>query len=280
MENALAVAVLLFAPLAALAQAARVDAVQSPAWLERGGRAVALSPGTALEPNDKVVTGANARVRLKMAEGSAVRLGEKAQVVIERAEDRGLFKAVLQVLDGAFRYTTDPVSKTRPREVAIKVKHVSVGIRGTDVWGKSVEAQDLVCLLEGQVSVGSEGHPTVTLDRPRDFYRKPRGGTPEVASVGAEQLATWQKETAVDGEGEPIDGKGWRIVVATFVQRDPALKLVRALRGAGFAAEVSGAEKYTLVVINQMANEAQARAVMGNLRGLPGVELPKVVPMP
>src|SRR3954471_16466380 len=97
---------LLLAPLASLAQPVRVESVQAPAWLERAGRTVALQPGIALQADDKVVTGGNARVPLRLAEGSAVRLGERAQFMVERVEDRGLFRAALSVVSGAFRYTT------------------------------------------------------------------------------------------------------------------------------------------------------------------------------
>ena len=84
-----------------------VEAVQYPAWLERGGSTVPLAPGTALQSNDRVRTGSNARVQVKMAEGSTVKLGENAKVTIERVENRGIFRAALNVLGGAFRFTTD-----------------------------------------------------------------------------------------------------------------------------------------------------------------------------
>src|SRR4051812_14373703 len=81
----------------AAAQALRVEAVQSPAWLERDARSVPLAAGTVLQPRDRLTTGSNARVQLLLAEGSAVKLGENAQFVIERAEDRGIFRAALDV---------------------------------------------------------------------------------------------------------------------------------------------------------------------------------------
>src|SRR5688572_29790003 len=155
---------------AASAQTVVVDAVQYPAWLERGGNAVPLTPGLQLESRDRLRTGANARVQLKLAEGSAVKLGENAQFVIERAENRGTFRAALSVISGAFRFTSGAYGTGRAREVGIKVKNVTVGIRGTDLWGKSTAERDWVVLLEGRISVGSEGHPTVTLDQPLDWY--------------------------------------------------------------------------------------------------------------
>ena len=98
---------LMLGALNAAAEKARVEAVQYPAWLERGGNAVPLTPGTRLEASDRLRTGANARVQLVMGEGSTVKLGENAQFVIERAEERGVFTAALSVLTGAFRFTTD-----------------------------------------------------------------------------------------------------------------------------------------------------------------------------
>src|SRR5689334_548720 len=88
------------------AQTATVEAVQYPAWLERGGASVPLVPGTRLQPRDQLRTGENARVRLKMGEGSAVKLGEKAHFVIESAENRSVFRSTLSVLAGAFRFTS------------------------------------------------------------------------------------------------------------------------------------------------------------------------------
>ena len=166
----LACALLLGANIANAAPAV-VEAVQYPAWLERGGNAVPLTPGTALQAQDRLRTGTNARVQLKMPEGSAVKLGENAQFVIERVEDRGVFRAALSVLAGAFRFTTDAARKATKRDIEIKVKNATAGIRGTDLWGKSTDERDIVCLLEGKITVGSEGHPTVTLDQPLDFYQ-------------------------------------------------------------------------------------------------------------
>ena len=264
----------------AFAQPVRVDAVQAPAWLERGGRTVPLATGTMIAAQDKVVTGANARVRLKLPEGSDVRLGEYAEFTLDRAEDRGgTFRAALGVLKGAFRFTTQLVSRAHPREVTVRVKNVTAGIRGTDVWGKSSDERDLVCLLEGAITVGSEGFPSVTLDKPNDFYQRPRGGgAPQVAKVDPAQVDAWSKETALDDDAAAREGRGWRIVAATLPNRDDALRMARALRAAGFAADVApGPENATLVRVGVYANEAQARTVMGNLRGRPGVRLPKVV---
>lgn len=268
----LLVAALAAAP--AWGQVARVEAVQYPAWLERGGYRVPLTPGIPLQARDKLRTGANARVQLRLGEGSAVKLGENAQFVVERAEHRGAFRAALSVIAGAFRFTSQAA---RSRDIAIKVRNVTLGIRGTDVWGKSTDERDLVCLIEGRVAVGSEGHPTVTLDQPLDFYQLPRGGAPEVARVDLGQLAAWAKETDIAKDaGAARPGGKWRVVAAVFEGRNQALQFSRGLRARGYPSEVASQEGKFLVQVPGMASEEDARSLMAGLRRLEGVTLPHV----
>jgi FecR protein len=271
---------MLAASAGALAQPAVVEAVQYPAWLERGGSAVPLSPGLALQPNDRLRTGGNARVQLQLGEGSAVKLGENAQFVIERAENRGIFRASLNVLAGAFRFTTSVLRKSQGRDVTIKVKNVTAGIRGTDLWGKSTDARDLVCLLEGKITVGAQGHPTVTLDQPLDFYQKARDGEPQVAKVDQKQIDAWALETEISSDGAAARvGGQWRVVAAVVTSRDEALVVNRNLRANGYPSEIASKDGNFAVHVPGLAGEAQARALMANLRELKGVSMPTVQPM-
>lgn len=274
--NKLCAIVALIATASARAETATVEAVQYPAWLDRGGASVPLVPGTRLQPRDQLRTGENGRVRMKMGEGSAVKLGERAQLVIEVAEDKNVFRAGLAVLAGAFRFTTDALAN-RKRDVSIKAKSVTVGIRGTDLWGKSSGDRDLVCLLEGRISVGAEGHPQVTLDKPLDFYQKPRDAAPSVASVDPKQLEIWAAETEMspDGPGATSQGR-WRVVAAVKSTRNAALAIRARLRAGGYPAEISQKDKYFAVQVTRLAGEKEARALMSAIRGIEGVDLPTV----
>lgn len=271
-------AALCIAP-AAWAQHARVEAVQYPAWLERGGQAVPLTPGTVLQPQDRVRTGDNARVELRLSEGSAMKLGERAQFEIVRAQDRGVFEATMSVVAGAFRFTGKALGKKR--DIAIRIKHTTAGIRGTDLWGKSTEERDIVCLIEGRIRVGSDGHPAVSLDQPLDFYQKPRDGPPQVAKVDQGQIDQWLAETEIAGDGAAARAGGkWRVVAGLYASRDTALRLSRSLRASGYPATVAGRGGDFAVVVPGLAGEPQARALMADLRRHPGIELPKVEEAP
>lgn len=255
----------------------QVEAVQYPAWLDRGGYSVPLTPGTPLRESDTLRTGANARVQLKLSEGSTVKLGENARFTVEKVESRGIFRSVMHVAYGAFRFTTSALGIGRKREIQIRVRTITAGIRGTDLWGKSADARDLVCLLEGKISVQADQREPVTLDQPRDFYQRAREGEPKLGRVDEEQVRTWAKETEIESGGPSarVGGK-WRVVASKFYNRNEALALSRALRSRGYPAEVVAAGDVQRVEVPGLADEAAARAVMANIRDVPGVAIPSI----
>jgi len=255
----------------------RVEAVQYPAWLDRGGYSVPLTPGTPLRESDTLRTGPNARVQLELSEGSTVRLGENARFTVEKVEDRGIFRSVMHVAYGAFRFTTSALGLGHKRQIDIRVRTVTAGIRGTDVWGKSTDARDLVCLLEGKISVQADQREPVTLDQPRDFYQRAREGEPQVGRVDEEQVRTWSKETEIEPGGAAARRGGrWSVIVSKFYNRSQALALSRELRARGYPAEVDAVGDVQRVRILGLADEAAARAVMANIRGVPGVAIPSI----
>lgn len=263
----------------ALAQGAVVEAVQYPAWLDRGGASVPVTPGTQLQAQDQLRTGVNARVQFRMGEGSTVKIGENAKFVIEKAEDRGVFRAALSVIAGAFRFTTDALRKSQRRDVGIKVKNVSVGIRGTDLWGKSADERDFVVLIEGKISVGSEGNPNVTLDKPLDLYQKPRDAAPSVVAISQQQLEELAKETELSSDGASARvGGDWRVTAAAFPSRDDALAMNRRVRASGYPSNVVERDGAFLVQVAGLSDEAAARGLIASLRSVPGIQMPVIQP--
>ncbi|MDH4093188.1 MAG: SPOR domain-containing protein [Betaproteobacteria bacterium] len=277
----------LAAPQAQAAAAAVVEGMQMPAWVERNVlgsvRRAPLAPGVELRSGDELRTGAGARLYVRLAEGSVVKLGEKASMrIAELAPDRGgVFAAALNVLEGAFRFTTDVLGKPRRRDVSIRVATVTAGIRGTDLWGKSVPERQVVCLIEGRIEVGAEGEAPVTMDQPRQFYQRDNGRTQPVGFVDPVQLAQWARETEIaeGGGAARRDGK-WRLTLARAKTQAAALELYDRLRDAGYAARIhptmAGDARVYLVQISRLASRADAEALREQLRGMAGVVDPSV----
>jgi hypothetical protein len=253
----------------------KIEQVQYPAWLERGGLSVPLTPGTELKAEDKVRTGGNARVYIVLNEGSRVKLGENARFEIEKAKNQGgVFRATLNVLEGAFRFTTQAAGKLRKRDVSIKVANVTAGIRGTDLWGKSTKDRDIVCLIEGDISVKSDTSGEVRMNQPLQFFQKPRGLAPlPVGLVDIEQLKKWGVETEIDATAASGTADGaWRVEANVFNNRDGALALTRELRAQGYPAEMVEAGGNFVAQISGLKGETEAAALAKNLASVPGTQ--------
>jgi hypothetical protein len=233
------------APQAAAAvPAAEVEALQMPAWLVRDGKRTPLAPGTRLRNGDELRTGAGARLLLRLADGSTVKLGEDARftlVGVSMRSDGGLFQASLGVLQGAFRFTTTQLYQYRGRrDVQVHFTTVTAGIRGTDLWGKSTPERDIVALIEGNITVTRRGGAPRGMNEPKTVYQAPRQGSDEpVQSLSDELLARYAQETEI-ASGQGVAGKGgrWRVYAARTPNRDEALALYDRMRDAGYPAAI------------------------------------------
>jgi hypothetical protein len=259
--------------LASAQPAAVVEGVQMPAWVERGGQRQPIVPGMLLQPGDLIQTGPGSRLLVRMSERSLVKLGENGQLrFTELSTTKQLFRAALGVLEGAFRFTTDVAVKNRRRDVKITVATVTAGIRGTDLWGRARGNTEIVCLIEGAIEVGAQGETPVTMDQPRQFYRRVGGQTQPIGFVEPAQLDEWSKETEIErGRGAARLGGRFQATLARASDQAAALSLYDQLRAAGYPAEirpVRQAEQTVYVVrIRNLPSAAEARALEAQLRG-------------
>ena len=265
-----------------------VEGVQMPAWVEHAsGARDALAPGMTLANKDRVVTGPGSRAMLRLADGSLVKLGENGTLALDdlgqkKIQLKEVMTASLDVLSGAFRYTTQALYKFRgERDVKVRVVTITMGIRGTDLWAKADKTRDIACLLEGKVDV-TRGQEAFTMDQPMSFYIAPKGKSGEpVGKVPKEQMDKWILETDIaDGAGALRNGGKWRVYLAEASDQDAALKIYDQLRYAGYAAEIrpvkSEAGTNYRVRISHLATKQEAAALGGKLKGKMGITEPKV----
>ncbi len=266
---------------------ALVQAVQMPAWLQRGASTEPLRIGTVLRNDDKLITGANARVYVQTADGSTVKLGENATVMLDdlsqHGAEQGVFSAVLNVVKGAFRFTTASVAKLKGRDITLKVAGATIGIRGTDVWGK--DGQDdkgvemgVVCLIEGKIAVNGADHQDFVMDQPLSFYKMPKDAPPlAVAPVDPAQLKKWALETEIAQPAVQIGGT-WKVNLLTAADQAGALAAYDQWRAAGYDVRLQpvaheGGWTYTVRIV-QLPNRAEAERLAARLKGTLGAENP------
>ena len=274
-------AMLLSAPVLAAA-VATVEAVQSPAWRDRGGLSVPLAAGMELASGDVVRTGAGARAYLMLAEGSRVKLGETARFTLHTRslQPEKTFRGALDVLAGAFRFTTGKLAKAKSREVSIRVGTATIGIRGTDVWGKTDKDGDLVALIEGRIDITRAGQVT-EMAQPMSYFDAPAGKSAAVKPLDAETFIKLARQTDIlAGDGaSSLKGK-WRVLAGSAATEVAALEIYDQARDAGFAArirprEAEGDAWSYEVVLTGFASEAEAAVAAARLKAatelIPGV---------
>jgi hypothetical protein len=266
-------AALLFASAQLHAQpAAVVEGVQMPAWVERGGQRQPIAPGMVLQSGDVIHTGAGSRLLVRLSERSLVKLGENGQLrFTELSPTKELFRAAFGVLAGAFRFTTDLALKNRRRDVKVSVATVTAGIRGTDLWGRSRDNTEIVCLIEGAIEVGAQGEQPVIMDQPRQFYRRVAGQTQPVGFVEPAQLEEWARETEIErGRGAARLGGRFQAELARADNQNAALAVYDRVRAAGYPAEIrpvrEGEQLVYVVRIRDLPSAAEARALEARLR--------------
>jgi FecR protein/SPOR domain len=282
----LALTVLVAAP--ACARTLVVEGVVSPAWVERAGKREPLTVGMQLSDKDRIVTGERARVMLRMSEGSAVRLGENATLGLDsltekkNAQGEAVVGGSLDVVKGAFRFTTGVFGKpSARREVNVKIATITAGIRGTDVWGRSRTEDDVVCLIEGRITV-NHGKQEFVMDEPLQFFIAPRNAPPKpVGRVPQKQIDEWSLDTEItEGQGATRAGGRLRVEVARFADLKAAQDMEARLKAAGYPAVIDAVTggQHAVCVLG-IATARDRDALQARLKAvLAGAPLPASAP--
>ncbi len=258
-----------------------VEALQAPAWLDRGGKRLPLAVGTQLRDGDEVTTGVESRALFRLADGSRVKLGENGSLKFDslavRRGDGRVLRAALRVLEGAFRFTTDAVSGARyRREIDVQFATLTAGIRGTDIWGRNFGDREVVVLIEGRITVSRAGG-SVEMQDAGTYYQAPVAGEPSVQRIPADLLNEWAQQTEIQkGGGAQSAGGQWKLDVARFDNQEAALALYDSLLRDGYSVRILprsvGSGHIYHVRLGGFSSRAEAQVLGERLRqGYPGI---------
>jgi hypothetical protein len=142
----------------------RVTKVQNQAQI---GATIAVV-GAAVQMNDRLRTGANARLQITFRDNSVLTLGENASVVVDRFvfnPEKSTGDVALSVTRGAFRFAGAKIEQLRTKTITVFTPVAALSVRGTDFWAGPIDGQYGVLLLKGKVGVSNRAG-AVTLSRP------------------------------------------------------------------------------------------------------------------
>src|SRR6476619_4793072 len=129
-----------------------VSKVIGPAQI--GAAAAAVS--TPVHTNDRLRTGANARLQVTFHDNSSLTLGENANVVIDRFvfdPNKSSASVVLKATQGALRFAGGRIEQMRQKNIVVNTPNAALAVRGTHFWAGPVHGKYGVLLLNGKVRV-------------------------------------------------------------------------------------------------------------------------------
>lgn len=256
------------APLHAAPGPVTIDAVQVPAWVERNGQRSAAEPGMSLRAQDKALTAAGSRMRLRMDDRSAIQLGEQTELLV-RSQD------AFKLITGVFRYVTGRSSTDlgNGRDLSLELGSASVLMRGADIWSTTNTDREATCVFDGKAEVVRDARPRITLDKPGALWIV-YSGEPEKPADQATP-AQWTQFIAQSelqaGNGVLLPRGRWRTVAALVNRPAEAAALQTRLQAAGYPAEIKAKGGHHEVRINQLATRSDAEALLHRLRSDTGL---------
>ena len=146
--------------------------VQGAAFTNHRESSSNLSPGTPIWVGDHVVTGHNARVGLRMIDGTVFSLGADTEFAVndyryQEQTEKGT--ARLELIKGVFRAVTGAIGKLKERDFKVQTSVATIGIRGTDFWGGFYFSNALdVALLGGKGIYIENSAGRVEISQPGD----------------------------------------------------------------------------------------------------------------
>lgn len=204
-----------------------VDALNYPAWLVRDYQALPLTAGSKVQSDDLIRTGKGGRVRLQLADGSALKIGESSRLVIAKPTS-------FQVLRGVFRITSGPSNgDIGDPGLAIEIGAISATTKAADFWGRASLAQDAVCLIDGALLVDR-----VEMKQALSCYVKPAEQPPlPVDLIDMRQHQLWMAETELKlGAGIASASGAWQLVLISLTDSNRAEQVLAGYREKGFPA--------------------------------------------
>lgn len=218
-----------------------VATLQPPAWIDRDGRREALRPGSAIQPGDRLETGAGGRLQLEFDDASVLQLGERSRLVLEELATSGdtappaPLQGLLSLPQGQLRFSGDPM---HPRELRLAAGSLQIRLRDSDLWAAANAPRDLACLLQGAAEVTASDAPALVLDATQPCVTSRDDGAVEPAPTGDAAIAAALAQTEADpAQASLRQGGRYRVVLASVGTQAQADREIARLAALGYPLE-------------------------------------------
>jgi hypothetical protein len=194
-----------FVPAAKQEIIARVERVQFPAWVERGGIRASIKAGWAIYTADKIMTGTDGRVELATAGEGHLKISGDANVDMTQAYEftgSTIEPSLLRLRRGAIQFSS-PMVKSGTTGTMLELSDaIFANVMGGQLVARVDSEEAMLGLVDAVVKVSGPKLNPGTMREPQTFLRVPRTGKAQaVTSAPGDRIARWLSQS------EPLSGR-------------------------------------------------------------------------
>lgn len=262
----------------------KVDLVQLPVWVERGGIRASVKAGWAIFAGDRLFTGPSGRLQLSLAGDGKLKLSGNAEIAFSAASNNTVGDLPLfDVRSGVFQFSAPMVERADAPGTILTLNGVaSANVRGGQVVGK----EDAICLVDGAAVISGAGETRATMNESQTVVNvTPAGKVLAPIPMPQERLAQWISNA------QPVSGKPalhaegvWDVSLSSGYNLKELETMACRIQKRGFPSEIypvrePGKQVWYRVVVRRFASKAEALQFLGTARELgskePWVLLPQ-----
>ena len=277
-----------FVPAAKQEIIARVERVQFPAWIERGGIRASIKAGWAIYTADKIMTGTDGRVELATAGEGRLKISGDANVDMTQAYEftgSTVEPSLLRVRRGSIQFSA-PMIKSGASGTMLELgTEIFANVMGGALVARVDSEETMLGLVDAVVKVSGPKLNPGTMREPQTFLRVPRVGKAQaVTSAPADRMARWLSPS------EPLSGRptlsadgNWDVSLNSGYSVKQLEDMACRIQRRGFPTEIypvkePGKLTWYRVVVRRFATKNDAVNFLGTARSLGSKEPWVLVP--
>lgn len=256
---------------------AKVEIVQFPVWVERGGVKAAMKAGWAIYTSDKISVGPEGRLVMSVVGEGRMQVAGGSELWMTPAYEAtgGPEASLLTLKRGAFRFSAPMVRSGLPGLLLEIGQGIEANVMGGNLYAKADGDEDLLALLDGWVQVsGSKLNPG-SMRTNDTFLRVPRiGRANPVAATSDERLARWASGTELVRGRPQLDAAGtWDVSLNSGYNLKLLETMACRIQARGFPTEIypvrePGKQVWYRVVVRRFKSRNDAVDFLGTARAL------------
>lgn len=231
-KSALLILILTQITLANLKNIGTVTAIRGDVNITRGIALYQAHKGLNIEEKDTFFTSKRSSMQITFSDNTVITLGRntvfKVNEYLYNEKHKKKSKAKFHFRKGFFKSITGRIGKISANKFQIKTKNSTIGVRGTEITGKSASGQEDIVCTKGVITVSTEGKTFVAKENEKVKIKL----DPKVDYVVASPLQVLLKEQVKQGL-KTIDEvpKADRIVAEVAVVYKP--KVIKKMKKEG-----------------------------------------------